>query len=87
LFKASFVTEASAAPVQAKEIAESPVSDFEAPEPVTFVRPSALVDGTKIEDDEESEDDGEGDIKGVYFETEDGEIQAFDDSDDDNDKV
>lgn len=87
MYRASLETEASAAPVQAEEDAVSPKSDSEAPEPVTFVRPSALVDETKIKDDEDSEDDGESDIKGVYFETEDGEIQAFNDSDDDNDRV
>lgn len=57
-------------------------------EPVTLVRPAhadiGSWDGKVPEGDEDEEDETEdGDIKGVYFETEDGDHQAFHDSDDD----
>jgi hypothetical protein len=56
-------------------------------EPVTFVRPAPVdvppqQDKRPEEDEEDDDDDEDGDIKGVFFETEDGGHEAFNDSDD-----
>lgn len=72
----SDTTAASAAPIA-----------LEPKEPVTFVRPAHVDvpsgDGKEADGEEdEDEDDEDGDIKGIYFETENGDHQAFNESDD-----
>lgn len=64
----------SQSPVASETSAISKPIDKVAREPITFVRPE--VEQPTREEDEDSEEDGDG-IKGVYFEDEEGELAEF----------